>query len=104
MASFNASWVPQETADVLYSERTWLAGMVLTAVGYGVVLTLYINCAHILIKNMRDNSYKAKMFWLFYISLMLLFGTLYVAAAAKMTELSFIDYRLFPGGPCQSTR
>lgn len=100
--AFPPSWVPSESALVLFNERTWLAGMVLTAVAYGVVLTLFVNCTHVLIKTMRTNNHKAlKMFWLVYISLMLLFGTLYVGAAAKMTELSFIDYRLFPGGPCQ---
>lgn len=30
---------------------------------------------------------------------MLILGTLFEGAIAKMTQLSFIDYRLFPGGP-----
>lgn len=101
MSSFDPSWIPPEAPDVLFNERTWLAGMVLTAVGYGVVLTLFINTAHILVSTRATGSYKSKAFWLVYVSLMLLFGTLYVGAAAKMTELSYIDYRLFPGGPCQ---
>lgn len=97
----NASWIPDEPAEVLLNERTWLAGIILTAVGYGVVLALFIMCFRILTKNISRHNRMQRLPMLIYVSLMFFYGTIYVAAGAKMTQLSFIDYRLFPGGPCR---
>lgn len=99
MVYLNASWIPDESAEQLLNERTWLAGIIITGVGYGVVLTLYTMCVSVLIRTMDERNYGHRICLLVYTTCFFIFGTLYLAAGAKMTELSFVDYRLFPGGP-----
>ncbi|KAF5310069.1 hypothetical protein D9619_010313 [Psilocybe cf. subviscida] len=95
----NSSWVPDEDATTLFSERAWLIGAILTGVGYGVVITLYGFCLRQLLKQKDHSNRLQRNCLLVYITLITLFGTLFLAACARMTELSFVDYRLFPGGP-----
>lgn len=95
------AWIPQEDAATLFGERAWLIGAILTGVGYGVVITLYFFCFHQLLKTMDSTNRLQRIAFLVYITLITLFGTLFIAACARMTELSFVDYRLFPGGPCE---
>jgi uncharacterized membrane protein YidH (DUF202 family) len=98
--SLNPAWRPAEDATTLINERTWMAGMILTSVAYGIVFTLFIFTFRQLLRNstMKSNYFR-KLFFMAYITIMLILGTLYAAAIAKMAELSFIDNRLFPGGP-----
>ncbi|KAH9474307.1 hypothetical protein JR316_0012765 [Psilocybe cubensis] len=97
--AMNATWIPLEDSLTLLSERTWLSGAVLTGVGYGVVLTMYFLCVRQLLKTMDSSNRIQRIALLTYTSLITLFGTLFVAACTRMTELSFVDYRLYPGGP-----
>lgn len=97
----NSSWIPAEDATTLFSERAWLIGAILTGVGYGVVITLYGFCLRQICKNKDRGNRLHRTCLLVYITLITLFGTLFLAACARMTELSFVDYRLFPGGPCE---
>ena len=96
----NSSWIPDEDPTTLFSERAWLIGAILTGVGYGVVITLYGFCLRQLLKNTDRSLQRTSL--LVYTTLITLFGTLFLAACARMTELSFVDYRLFPGGPGKS--
>ncbi|KAF8193015.1 hypothetical protein BJ912DRAFT_253649 [Pholiota molesta] len=93
------SWIPQEDAATLLSERTWLSGAILTGVGYGAVVTLYCFCFRQLLKSMNSSNRLQRLSLLVYITLITLCGTLFMAACARMTELSFVDFRLYPGGP-----
>jgi len=95
----NASWTPAESPEVLFSEKTWLQGALLTGVGYGIVFTLFCMCFRSLLNNMNRSNYQKKLFFLVYISVMFILGSLFFGACAEMTQLSFIQYRLFPGGP-----
>ena len=95
----NSSWIPQEDPTTLLSERTWLSGAILTGVGYGAVITLYCLCFRQLVLTMNEVNRLQRIAFLAYITLIILFGTLFLAACARMTELSFVDYRLYPGGP-----
>ncbi len=97
------SWIPPEDATALFSERAWLNGAILTSVGYGVVLTLYFTCLRQLLKTMDNTNRFQHIPLLLYINLITLLGTLFVGACARMAELSFVDYRLFHGGPCKSS-
>ncbi|KAF8877561.1 hypothetical protein CPB84DRAFT_1794780 [Gymnopilus junonius] len=95
----NSSWQPQEDPTILLSERTWLLGAILTGVGYGIVFTLYCLCIHQILRS-RERTNQVKRVAMFtYITLITLFGTLFFVSTARMTQLSFIDNRLYPGGP-----
>ncbi|KAK0441326.1 hypothetical protein EV421DRAFT_1812688 [Armillaria borealis] len=97
----NPAWTPNEDQATLLAERTWLIGAILTGVGYGVVLTLTLICISRLLKRRRRSSLKQTYFWLGYVSLVFLFATIFIAGSSTMAQYSFIDYRLFPGGPAQ---
>ncbi|PBK70021.1 hypothetical protein ARMSODRAFT_1084152 [Armillaria solidipes] len=96
------TWTPDEDLTTLLDERTWLIGAILTGVGYGVVLTLTTLCISRLLdalKRRRGSGPKLTFFWLAYVTLVFVFATMFVAGSSTMAQYSFIDYRLFPGGP-----
>ncbi|KAH9929362.1 uncharacterized protein B0H18DRAFT_1117406 [Fomitopsis serialis] len=95
----NASWTPNEPADVLFSEKTWLQGAILTGVGYGVVFTLFTQCFRALLLDINRANMKRRVFFLIYITIMFILGTIFMAACAEMTQLSFVQYRDYPTGP-----
>jgi hypothetical protein len=97
--SLNSSWRPAEDEVTLFNERAWLAGMVISAVGYGVVFTLYVLSTKQLFRTITKHNRTQKLVLIIYSTLIFILATLFLAAIAKMTQLSFIDYRLFPGGP-----
>jgi uncharacterized membrane protein YidH (DUF202 family) len=97
--SLNPAWKPAEDELTIINERTWLAGMILSAVAYGIVFTLYVLTFKQLARTTTKYNYAKRVPFMIYITLMLILGTLFVGAIAKMTELSYVDYRLFPGGP-----
>lgn len=94
----NATWRPDEDNFTIINERTWLAGMVLTAVAYGVVLVLFFPSNMQFIQNTTRTNYKQKLPFLISIWLMFILGSILIGASAKITELGFVDARLFPGG------
>jgi hypothetical protein len=99
MMSFNSSWRPAESEIDIINERSWLAGTILTAVAYGIVFILFVLTFKQLIRTITKDNYTQRLFFIIYITLLFILATLYVGSLAKMTELGFIDYRLFPGGP-----
>jgi len=92
-------WRPAEDEKTIINERTWLAGTILAAVAYGMVFTLFVLTFKQLIKTTTKDNYTQRRLLIIYITLLFILGTLYIGSVAKMTELGFIDYRLFPGGP-----
>lgn len=90
---------PGETPTQLFNEKTWLQGALLTAIAYGVEIMLFALCFRLLLKQMNLDNRKRTIAFLVYISTIVICGTLYIAAIADMTQLSFIDYRNYPGGP-----
>lgn len=97
--SLDPAWRPAEDEITLINERTWLAGMILSAVAYGIVFTLFVLTFKQLIRSTTKYNYTQKLCFIIYITVIFILGTLFIGAIAKMTQLSFIDYRLFPGGP-----
>lgn len=95
----NTSWTPPEPSDVLFSEKTWIQGAILTGVGYGVVFTLFTQCFRALLLDINRANRKQRIFFLTYIAILFLLGTLFMAACAQMTQLSFVQYRNYPTGP-----
>lgn len=96
----NASWTPNEAPNVIFAEKTWLQGAILTGVGYGIVFTLYCMTARALLVGLKRSDYK-KIGWLVYITAMFFLGSIFMGACAQMTQLSFVDYRNIPGGPSE---
>jgi uncharacterized membrane protein YidH (DUF202 family) len=97
--TLDPAWIPAEDGVTLFNERTWLAGMILSAVAYGIVFTLFVLTFKQLVRSTTKYNYNHRLCFIIYITLIFILGTLFVGALAKMTQLSFIDYRLFPGGP-----
>jgi len=73
--------------------------MILAAVAYGIVFTLFVLTFKQLIRSTTKYNYTHRLCFITYITLIFILGTLFIGALAKMTQLSFVDYRLFPGGP-----
>jgi hypothetical protein len=97
--SLDPSWRPAEDEATIFNERTWLAGMILLAVAYGIVFTLSVLSLKQLIWTTSKFNYTQRVVLIIYTSLIFILGTFTMAFRAKMTQYSFIDYRLFPGGP-----
>ncbi|KAJ4467629.1 hypothetical protein J3R30DRAFT_3226365, partial [Lentinula aciculospora] len=95
------SWSPSEDPATLLDERTWLAGAILTGVGYGIVLVLSIMCISNLIGSLkrRSSTMRLQIASLIYVICTFVFATLFLAGSSRMAQLSFIDYRNYPGGP-----
>jgi len=68
-------------------------------VAYGIVFTLFVLTFKQLIRTTTKYNYTHRLCFIIYITLIFILGTLFIGAIAKMTQLSFIDYRLIPGGP-----
>ena len=96
----NASWIPDESPEIIFSEKTWLQGAILTGVGYGIVFTLFCMTFRALTIGLRWSDYK-KIAFLAYIMIMFLLGSIFMGACAQMTQLSFVQYRNIPGGPSE---
>ncbi|PPQ94610.1 hypothetical protein CVT25_011404 [Psilocybe cyanescens] len=97
--SLDPAWRPQEDNATIFNERTWLAGIILSAVAYGIVFTLFMMSFVQLIRTTNKSNLASKLPLLLYISVIFFLGTLIIGAGSKMTQLSFIDYRMIPGGP-----
>jgi hypothetical protein len=92
-------WRPAEDDRTIINERTWLAGTILAAVAYGTVFTLFVLTFKQLVRTTTKDNRTQRLCFIIYMTVMLILGTVYIGSVAKMGELSFIDYRMFPGGP-----
>jgi hypothetical protein len=92
---------PDESPAQLYAEKTWLAGSIITGVGYGVVFALTCLCVQSLWHRTRikDAEYTRNCFFLAYVCVMFILGSLFLGSNSQFTQLAFIDDRNFPGGP-----
>lgn len=101
----STSWAPigESSLDILNDSVHLIASTVITGMTYGVVLTLYCICAHILLPQVKTVKRRQAVFTFIYISWMFLFCTVYVASNARNTQLAYVNNRNFPGGPAQYT-
>ena len=90
---------PDETPSELFDENMWLQGAMITSVGYGAVLTLYILVFYILVSRMDQWNRRSHIALLVYTTTQFILATLFQAANARFTQLAFINDRNFPGGP-----
>ncbi|KAG1718563.1 hypothetical protein EDD22DRAFT_941914 [Suillus occidentalis] len=95
------SYRPNESNAQIYAEGAWLQGAIVTGVLYGVVIVLAAMCWRSLWPRAqpRGTGYKKNRFLLCYVAFLFVVGTIYVAFNAQITQMGFIDNRLYPGGP-----
>lgn len=95
------SYRPDESNEQIYAEGAWLQGAIVTGVLYGVVIVLSAMCWRSLWPRaqLRGSAYKKNRFFLCYVTFLFVVGTIYVAFNAQITQMGFIDNRLYPGGP-----
>ncbi|KAH7926908.1 hypothetical protein BV22DRAFT_1032376 [Leucogyrophana mollusca] len=95
------SWAPDETQARLDDEAAWLYGAIFAGVGYGVVLVLFSICSYTLWGRIRTRSTRTRssvyLFIYAFISFSLVTTTFSINS--RITQLSFINNRDFPGGP-----
>ncbi|EED84965.1 predicted protein [Postia placenta Mad-698-R] len=96
---YNSSWAPDEPPDVLYAEKTWLQGALLSNIVYGVELALFIMCFKLLVRQMDRTNRRRHLILLVFISVLFILGTIFVYSLSEFTQLAFIEQRNFPGGP-----
>jgi Na+/proline symporter len=95
----SSSWTPDESSETLLAEKGWLQGTVVSAVAYGIDVALYFMCFNLLFRQMNRTNYKEHLPLLTLITLVFILSTLFMAALANFTQLAFIQYRNYPGGP-----
>ncbi|KAJ3574053.1 hypothetical protein NP233_g2024 [Leucocoprinus birnbaumii] len=87
---------PGESSFDLYEERTIIDGLFLGAIAYGVHLTLFIWCFHLLLRKKKS---RPDYLLMLYVSLLFVMGNIGNGTNIKVGELTFVDNRNFPGGP-----
>jgi len=97
--SSNSTWVPDEDSQTLFSERCWLQGVIVSAVAYGITVSLYLLSFHLLVRERNRVELKKRGPLLIYISIIFFLGTLFMCSLAAFTQMAFIDDRNYPGGP-----
>lgn len=97
------SYTPNESPAQLLAEQAWLAGALITGTGYGIVLALFLLCFQALCNRLkrRDANSKRNLFFLIYVCVMFVFGSLFLGSNSQFTQLAFINNRGYPGGPSQ---
>lgn len=97
----SSSWTPDESSDVLLAEKGWLQGAVVSSIAYGIGVTLFFMCFYLLTRQITRKNYKKNLPLLIYISIDFILGTIFMATLADFTQLAFIQYRNYPGGPSE---
>ncbi|KIL60269.1 hypothetical protein M378DRAFT_168282 [Amanita muscaria Koide BX008] len=89
---------PHEDYHIILFERTFLAGLFVHGVGYGVQLVLYVMCARYFWRE-RKRRGGVMLFLLAYVTLLLILLSSLVAVVTWALEEMFINNRNYPGGP-----
>lgn len=99
-------YVPPDTD--LFMERSNLIGLILSGVAYGILFTIFVQCAMLLTQGSpRGRSKGSSMSarervgtWLMYYAVaMSVLATIAFGANTKFIQMTYIDYRSYPGGP-----
>ncbi|KAH8826832.1 hypothetical protein DL96DRAFT_1604455 [Flagelloscypha sp. PMI_526] len=81
---------PNLPDNVLFNEKMWLQGALLSSVSYGGVVLLSLDVR-------TAKAYKS--YFVVYVLALFSMATLFQACNSKFTELAFIDNRMYPDGP-----
>lgn len=93
----NASWAPNESALALWGERSYLDGIFIGAVAYGVHATLFFITLKLLLE--RPRSAWRDYIWIAFIVALFTISSIGNGSQLKFTQIVFIDARNYPGGP-----
>lgn len=100
MASFPDGKPLDETPEALrYDSVNLMARTAVGSVAYGIMLALYAICVYNLWARMTSENRRTSTFYLCYITVMAIFGTLYVISNTLAADLAYVKHRLYPGGP-----
>lgn len=86
-----------ETHLEIYNERTLLDGAIMTGVVYGIHFTIFVQTAYLLTRDLHKK--RSNQFFLAYITVMFILGTLFVSSSSRVAQMTFVDDRDYPGGP-----
>ncbi|RXW17958.1 hypothetical protein EST38_g7901 [Candolleomyces aberdarensis] len=82
----------------LWMERSNLVGLIIAGVAYGILFTIFIQC--ILALHTNNGHRKTQARWLTgYSCIIFLLATFGFAGNTRFIQMTYIDYRNFPGGP-----
>lgn len=73
----------------------------------GVLVTIFIQCIFLIFRVHQvgeNDEKKTHMPWLIYIVAMFILATVGFGSNTKFVEMTYVDYRNFPGGPNAFTR
>ncbi|KAK0466160.1 uncharacterized protein EV420DRAFT_1510226 [Desarmillaria tabescens] len=80
----------------LWVEKTNLNGMALALIAYGILLSMVLQCYQGLFALRRQE----KQWWMWiYVSAVLVLATIGIAGNQRFIQMTYIDYRDYPGGP-----
>ncbi|THV07092.1 hypothetical protein K435DRAFT_644058 [Dendrothele bispora CBS 962.96] len=85
--------------DILNDSVNLIGSTTICGISYGVAITLLAICIATYRKQTRNT--RALLYQIIYVSVMAIFGTLYVASNARTMQLAYVNNRLFPAGPAQ---
>ena len=88
-----------ETSVDIFTEKAFLQGALLGAVAYGAELPLFMMTFALLWQKRSGATLIRKYAFLAFLVVLFILGTLFNAANAQFTQLSFIDNRNIDGGP-----
>ncbi|RDB26405.1 hypothetical protein Hypma_006562 [Hypsizygus marmoreus] len=96
--SLSKDWAPPgETESDLWLERSNLDGMMLGCVAYGILFVLIVQALQSLWRKPRTGR---RSWWLIiYVICILILATVGAGTNIKFIEMTYIDYRNYPGGP-----
>ncbi|KZV89597.1 hypothetical protein EXIGLDRAFT_751066 [Exidia glandulosa HHB12029] len=97
MSSDPSTWAPNEPADALWNERSYMAGILIGAVAYGVHATLFFITLQLLWA--RKRSSWRDWNWIAYILVLFILSSIANGTQFKFTQQIWIDMRNYPGGP-----
>ncbi|EJD46589.1 hypothetical protein AURDEDRAFT_20524, partial [Auricularia subglabra TFB-10046 SS5] len=90
-------WAPDESADLLWGERSYLDGVFIGAVAYGVHATLFFLTLKLLWA--RPRTTLKDYSWLAYVIVLFIVSSIGNGIQLKFTQMIYIDDRNYPGGP-----
>ncbi|KAJ7135105.1 hypothetical protein C8R46DRAFT_1325870 [Mycena filopes] len=90
------SFSPDETSAQLWNERSILVGLFLGTIGFGVHLTLFMQCVGALYRRKEGQRNRGL---LAFISILFILGNIGNATNIVFGQKTFIDDRNYPGGP-----
>lgn len=88
---------PRITRTVYLKEKTTLAGSIVGAVGYGIVISLFLKCMNALLDPVNRKKGGIKWWLVAHTTAMFSLVTIYTAIELEVQSVGFIDNREFSG-------